>query len=170
MRLDVDLGLEVALPPSAGSLALSPDGNRLVYLSEHGGRLLAERLYMRRLDQAKTSEIRGAEGAFFPFFSPDGQWVGFSRANKLNKISVEGGAVIPLADLPSGSSGESWGSDGNIIVGGAFGLMRVPASGGAPTKVLDVAPGENSFWFPQILPGGKAFLFSTVYNNGTTSS
>ncbi len=95
VRLDVDLGSEVALPAYVGgNVILSPDGRRLVYCSGN-----PPRLYTRRMDQSKASELPGTEGAEFPFFSPDGQWVGFSTQTKLNKISVEGGAVVPLADL-----------------------------------------------------------------------
>jgi Tol biopolymer transport system component/predicted Ser/Thr protein kinase len=162
VRLDVDLGPDVALPALAnhqpGNVILSPDGTRLVYLSGSPARL-----YTRRLDQSKASELPGTEGATSPFFSPDGQWVAFfagGNGSKLNKISVEGGAVVPLADAGT-SLGGSWGADGNIIVGGVLtkGLMRVPANGGAPTPVLDLAPGEIGCISPQILPGGKAVLF-----------
>jgi len=82
--------------------------------------------------------------------------------HKLNKISVEGGAVVPLADVTLGGGG-SWGTDGNIIMAGAFstgvGLRRVSANGGTLTNVLDLAPGDSAYLHPQILPGGKAVLF-----------
>jgi serine/threonine protein kinase/Tol biopolymer transport system component len=158
VRLDVDLGSEVALPPLStivGNVSLSPDGKRLVYLTGD-----PRRLYTRRLDQSKANELPGTDGAALPFFSPDGQWVGFFTANKLNKISVEGGAVVSLAEV-SGPTGATWGADGNIIVGQPpnKGLVRVSVSGGAPTTVLDLAPGESAYIAPQILPGGKAVLF-----------
>jgi WD40-like Beta Propeller Repeat len=73
---------------------------------------------------------------------------------------VEGSAVAPLADF-SKSSGGSWGVDGNIIVGTSLGLVLVPASGGAPSTVLEKAPEESDYLFPQILPGGKAVLFES---------
>jgi len=171
VRLDVDLGSEVALSPlSRGSnnVILSPDGSRLVYVA--GDPL---RLYTRRLDQSKANELPGTEDAIRPFFSPDGQWVGFftGRAgDKLYKISVEGGAAVPLADL-SGTIGGSWGADDNIIVGGINrGLLRVPARGGAPTTALERASGAGEYVFPQILPGGKAVLFSDRTRGGNTNS
>jgi serine/threonine-protein kinase len=162
VRLDVDLGPEVALPPIATNthnLILSPDGTRLVYVAGS-----PTRLYTRRLDQSKTNELPGTEGAGRPFFSPDGQWVGFFTGNSgknLNKISVEGGGVVPLADVGDNARGASWGAEGSIIVGQLFakGLMRVPANGGPPTTVVEVAPGEADYVYPQILPGGKAVLF-----------
>ena len=160
IRLDVDLGADVALRPSVDSprtVIISPDGGRLVYLSG-----TPSRLYTRRLDQPKANELPGTDGAIQPFFSPDGQWVGFSVGNKLKKISVDGGAAVPLADLFGGGAiGASWGNDGNIIVGQSLkaGLVRVPASGGSPTTVMETAPGEFDDVWPQFLPGGKAVLF-----------
>ncbi|HYW42455.1 MAG TPA: protein kinase [Bryobacteraceae bacterium] len=172
VRLDVDLGPDVALPSlnrGSRNVILSPDGARLVYVSGEPARL-----YTRRLDQSKANELPGTEEAVRPFFSPDGQWVGFFTdrgGNKLSKISVEGGAVVLVADLPAGSIGGSWGADGNIIVGGVnMGLLRVPASGGAPTTVLERPSGAGEYVFPQILPGGKAVLFSARTRDANTNS
>ncbi|MGD1072617.1 MAG: protein kinase [Bryobacteraceae bacterium] len=158
IRLDVDLGADVSVPAAnaANPLAISPDGTRLVYASG-----TPARLFTRRLDQAKATELPGTQGAAGPFFSPDGQWVGFSLGGKLNKISVEGGAVVPLADV-IGFGGASWGEDGNILVSDARkGLVRVPAGGGPPQMVVDVLKGEYALASPQILPGGKAILFAS---------
>ena len=79
-----------------------------------------------------------------PFFSPDGQWVGFSAGGKLNKISVEGGAVVPLGDVTT-FGGASWGEDGSIIVSDAVGkgLLRIPAGGGPPETVAALAKRRN---------------------------
>jgi serine/threonine-protein kinase len=79
VRLDVDLGTDVSLGSVAGADAiLSPDGTRLVYVSHN-------RLYTRRLDQAQATELPGTEGAYAPFFSPNGQWVAFFGGGKLKK-------------------------------------------------------------------------------------
>jgi serine/threonine-protein kinase len=66
VRLDVDLGADVSLgSPYGADVAISPDGNRLVFVSK-------SRLFTRRLDQPKATELTGTEGAYTPFFSPDG--------------------------------------------------------------------------------------------------
>jgi serine/threonine protein kinase/Tol biopolymer transport system component len=157
-RLDVDLGADVALPaPSlnGNSVAISPDGTRLVYASG-----TPTHLFTRRLDQLKASELPGTEGAAASFFSPDGQWVGFGAGGKLKKISVEGGAVVPLGDITT-FGGASWGEDGGIIVcDTAKGLVRFPAAGGPPETVATPGKGELALGLPQILPGGKAILFA----------
>ena len=95
-------------------------------------------------------------------FRRDGQWVGFFTNNKVNKISVGGGAVVPLADLLI-SAGGSWGADGSIIVSlnVGKGLARVSASAQGRTTefLLEPAAGEVALVAPQLLPGGKAVLF-----------
>ena len=162
-RLDVDLGADVSLPvPSTfgTSVAISPDGTRLVYASG-----TPVKLFTRRLDQPKVTELPGTQGASKPFFSPDGQWVGFLTPNKLNKIAAEGGAVIPLADINLTTfAGASWSEDGSILVSEAFGkaLRRVPAAGGPPEVVAPLDSGEIALAFPQMLPGAQAVLFAAI--------
>ena len=75
-------------------LALSPDGTRLAYTANN-------RLYLRALDQLDAAAIAGGEGPGLasprtPFFSPDGQWVGFWYASQLKKVSVSGGAAVSV--------------------------------------------------------------------------
>jgi serine/threonine-protein kinase len=163
LRLDVDLGAEVSLPaPIAGgtSVVISPDGTRLVYASG-----TPVKLFARRLDQPKATELPGTQGASRPFISPDGQWVGFQASGKLNKISLEGGAVVPLGDIATANyAGASWSEDHNIVVSEAFGrgLLRFPAAGGAPEIVAPIGNEEIAFTLPQVLPGGKAILFASA--------
>jgi serine/threonine protein kinase/Tol biopolymer transport system component len=158
VRLDVDLGTDVSLVSTmnGANVIISTDGTRLAYVSQG-------RLFTRRLDQPKASELTGTQGATSPFFSPDGQWIGFFGGGKLKKASVEGGAVITLCDA-SFAFGGSWGEDGNIIAGFTLigGLWRIPSAGGAPVPFteLDRENGEIVHRWPQVLPGGKAVLFT----------
>jgi serine/threonine-protein kinase len=160
LRLDVDLGEDVSLPSGwASPVAISPDGTRLVYPS---GKLA--KLFTRRLDQAKATEIPGTEGPQWlgAFFSVDGQWVGFpTPSNKVAKVSVEGGAVVPLT-LTVAFTGGSWDEQGNILVGSAYGGLKwLPAGGGTPETLVD-----GGAFRPQILPGSKAVLFHTYKRGG----
>jgi serine/threonine-protein kinase len=79
-------------------------------------------------------------GATSPFFSPDGQWIGFVAGGKLRKISVEGGAEVSLCDTAASYTGADWGEDGNIIASlrVSGGLSRVPSTGGTPTPVTQL--------------------------------
>ena len=155
VRLDVDLGPDVSLGSPAGiDEIISPDGTRIVYISQR-------RLFTRRLDQPNATELAGTQGANAPFFSPDGEWVAFSTGGKLQKISVEGGSAIALCDAANAPGG-SWGEDGDIIaaLSQTGGLSRIPSAGGPPTPVTDLQNGEITHRWPQILPGGKAVLFT----------
>ena len=163
VRLDVDLGPDVKLDTVSGAdVILSPDGTRLVYVSK-------ARLFTRKLDQPQATELLGSEGAYAPFFSPDAQWVGFFAGGKLKKLSVDGGTPVVLCDSGIGLGG-SWAEDGSIVAAlGALGpLSRIPANGGAPTLATELATGELLQRWPQVLPGGKAVLFTSVTASGTS--
>ena len=161
VRLDVDLGPDVALQTLAGSssVIISPDGTSLAYVATGAGG--APSLFFRKFDQPTATELPGTGNPQSPFFSPDGQWVGFSANGILGKISVEGGAVVPLRNDAATMTGASWGEDGNIVHGILLrGLDSLPAAGGDATALLEVGDGEIGLGAPQILPGGKAILFS----------
>jgi serine/threonine-protein kinase len=106
--------------------------------------------------------LPGSANATSPFFSPDGQWVGFFADGKLKKVSIHGGETTTLCEAPINRSA-TWGPDNTIIVAPTLfgGLMRVSAAGGIPEMVTtpDVSKGELSYRWPEILPDGKAVLF-----------
>ncbi len=163
VRLTVDLG-DVNLPASVtgGYVILSPDGTRLAYAAvpPSGGE---QRLYTRLLSESGATELAGTAPARAPFFSPDGQWIGFATNGKLNKIQVGGGGVVPLADIGQQFSGANWGQDGTIVFGEALarGLVKISDSGGEATVVAPLADGQIAFNKPQILPDGKTLLFTS---------
>jgi Tol biopolymer transport system component/DNA-binding winged helix-turn-helix (wHTH) protein len=163
MRFSVDLGPEAIRVRAEGGFfnpLISPDGTRLVFSAKaaDGGAQLA----MRRLDQPQVTLLPGTEGAVDPFFSPDGQWIGFFAGRKLKKISLQSGGVVSLCattDLPRGAS---WGEDGAIIVNlDGYHLFRVPATGGEPTVIgKPEQHGERTWRWPQVLPGSENVLFT----------
>jgi serine/threonine-protein kinase len=161
VRLDVDLGADVSLPPpnnGGSSVIISPDATRLVYASG-----TPPKLFIRRLDEPKAVELPGTDGATSPFFSPDGRWVGFHSGRGAYKISVEGGAVVPLGDTAA-LRGASWDADGSIVAAVAGELLRI-STDGVSQSVARTGDGELVLSQPQILPGGMAILF-TVDNPG----
>ena len=143
-------------------IALSPNGRMLAYVAEEGGQ---PRLFIRpldRLDQWKASPI-AEPGAREPFFSPDGEWIGFRVRQTIKRASLKGGPAETIGDLPSGSAtvhGISWNSDGTILVGaGLAGLVRMRSVGGG-VETLAKATKGGVIMYPQALPGGRAVLYT----------
>jgi eukaryotic-like serine/threonine-protein kinase len=141
-------------------LAVSPDGRQFVYSTTKG-------LCRRSLDELDTRLISSAaENPLNPFFSPDGQWVGYlSMANgKLKKVAISGGAPVVLCEVGN-VIGASWNSDNTIVYSqSGKGIMRVSAGGGTPETLI----GEEKelLYQPRLLPDGKSVLFTLGTNEG----
>ena len=104
-------------------VAVSPDGSHVVYTANNS-------LWLRSVDQLQAVRVPGSEDASGPFFSADGQSIGFWADGQLMKVSVSGGAPVTLADVPSNPSGASWGADDMILYGQPDGIMQVPGASG----------------------------------------
>jgi Tol biopolymer transport system component/predicted Ser/Thr protein kinase len=158
MAINLPPGQQLAGLDVGASVAISPDGTHVAYVARQGA---TQQLYLRALDSLEASPISGTEGAVSPFFSPDGQRLGFFAGNKLKRVSVSGGAALTLGDAAF-PSGASWGSQGII----AFApvnfsvLQQVSDTGGAPQPLTRFEKGENTHRWPEFLPGGKAVLFA----------
>jgi eukaryotic-like serine/threonine-protein kinase len=147
--------------------ALAPDGSRVVLVAVMGG---VPRLYLRERDRAETRALAGTEGAWQPFFSPDGRHVGFFAGNELRRVSIAGGPVVTLAQVGLQPRGGSWGRDGTIVVAPVArgGLSRVASAGGPLTPLTGRDPTRNeSHRWPEILPGGAWALY-TASSAGST--
>ena len=149
-------------------LALSPDGQTLAFVSGPSPSRWywpdTARIYLRPLDQWQARAIPGTENGLQPFFSPDGQWLGFVREGELRKVRTSGREPLALCECDA-SFGASWGPDGTIVFATHHGgLQRVSSSGGTPVPVteLDLEAGEVSHRLPQLLPDGKAVLFTVL--------
>jgi Tol biopolymer transport system component/predicted Ser/Thr protein kinase len=165
VKLDLDLGTTVSESNVGTDMILSPDGTRLVFVSQ--GADGKSRLSTRRLDQPKPAELPGTDGAYGPFFSPDGLSVGFFAGGKLKKTALDGGDPVVLCDAPAGR-GATWSEDGSIIASlePVRGLALIPSVGGQPTSLTELETGEAGHRFPHTLPGGKAVLFTFSNLNG----
>jgi eukaryotic-like serine/threonine-protein kinase len=141
------------------AVAISRDGSELAYVAAQHGK---NQLFLRPMDRLEALPLQGTDGAFTPFFSPDGQWIGFFGDGKLKKVSVHGGEPITLCDAPF-NRGATWADDDTIIFAPDLfsGLMRVSAVGGTPQVLTtpDVSNGEVSHRWPEALPGAKAIVF-----------
>ena len=152
---------------SSINLAISPDGRRIVYVGHNGS---TTQLYLRPLDEAEANPIPGTEGAgAFPFFSPDGQSLGFFADGKLKRVSLHGGPQMTLCEAGFRWSGGSWNSQDEIVFSAgpprpsAASLYRVSALGGEPEMVAtpDAEKSEIYYTCPKFLPGGKALFFDS---------
>jgi serine/threonine-protein kinase len=141
-------------------LDLSRDGTKLVFIVDHGG---PRQLYVRTRDRIDPRPVAGTDGAASPFFSPDGQWIGFFADGKLKKVGVEGGVATTVADAPNNRGGV-WLDDDSIVYAPDYtvGLMRVSARGGKPEILTtpDAKAGERTHRWPTYLPGDSAVLFT----------
>ena len=170
MVLPADHPLAFSWAPGL-SLAISPDGRQIAYVAQNPdappgpGRL---QLHVRSLDSLAPRAIPGTEDARQPFFSPDGQWLGFFTATELKKVSLTGGNPLTLLEKINGGTWTfgTWTDDGSIIFGGdTRGLQRISADGGAPQKLttVDTAQGESQHAQPDVLAGTGAVLFQVEF-------
>ena len=154
-------------PPGSGfgsDVDISRDGRYIVYGS---GDDAESRLYLRRRDQLEATLLRGAAPATGPFFSPDGDQVGFFDpvARALKHVSVGGGpAETIVSNLGPGVVGASWGRDGMIVYSSANRLWQVPWHGGEPERLA--SPQSMALLWPDVLPGGTGVLFTNFLAPG----
>ncbi len=160
VRLEVTIGVDASLVNLSASLAAAPDGSLLAFAAQSSQG--TPQLYLRRLGELRAVPLAGTANARNPFFSPDGQWIGFFAEGKLKKIAVTGGAAVTLCDAPSGRGG-TWAEDGSIVFQPSptgSGLVRVSSAGGTPAPLTTRASGDLTQRWPQVLPGGTAVLYT----------
>ena len=159
------ISLPGKLPFSYGSpVAISPDGTQVAVAmaATDGG----HQLFLRRIDRDELVPLLGTQGAQFPFFSPDGEWVGFWSENKIRKVSIRGGTAIAVADSREAPlRGADWGDGVMLLAPQALGpLAQIAMDTGEvrPATTLDASRHEYSHRWPQVLPGGRGWLYTAV--------
>ena len=155
--------MQFAIPVSGevSHIALSPDGSMLAFVSpdEQTG---IPMLYLQRVGSPDARVLAGTEGVTYPFWSPDGAYVGFFANGKLQKIAVSGGAPQVLATVWAARGG-SW-SRQNVILyepdsGSPLWRINADGSGAAPVTGHIFTEEEQSHRWPLFLPDGNHFLF-----------
>jgi Tol biopolymer transport system component len=148
-----------------GAPVLSPDGQQVAFLVAKKGTSFTPSggsLYLLRLSTGESAPVAGAQGALFPFWSPDGKYLGFFSEGKLKKVPVGGGTVQILCDAPEGRGG-SWNEQGTIIFAPriAGSLQSVSDGGGTPVEITKAESSGQGYTDrdPYFLPDGKHFLF-----------
>ena len=138
-------------------IALSPGGTHLAYAGN-------DQLYLRAMDQIEATPVPRTEGAIEPFFSPDGEWIGFWAGGQLKKVSITDGVPVTLCEIAE-PYGATWSPDDTILLNTASGVVRIPGAGGTPEVVIPVGANEIGLQRPQLLPGGEWVLFG-VFPSG----
>jgi Tol biopolymer transport system component len=155
------LYFHTAVPFPANDLALSPDG-RMLAMVAYSAQANNYALWTYEVGGRRTSSLDGTQGASYPFWSPDGKFIGFFADGKLKKVDVSGGQPQVLCDAPNGRGG-TWNRDGVIVfTPESFGgLFRVSSGGGSPVEITkpDTSRFETSCRWPVFLPDGKHFLY-----------
>jgi eukaryotic-like serine/threonine-protein kinase len=157
LRAAILLPDQAALDNENTSLALSPGGRTLAFVAATPE--ARPRLWLKNLDSEQAQPVAGTEGASYPFWSPDGRWLGFFSEGKLRKIPAAGGAAQTLCDAPDPRGG-SWG-DGVVVFAPApfGGLWQVSAAGGAPSALTQPEKEGVTHRLPWFLPDGRRLLF-----------
>ena len=167
----VRLSIPSVEPPRRSSfgvrnLAISADGSRVAYAS-------ASRLWIRRLGQKEAVAIDVAFSSD-PFFSPNGEWVGFFDAGGegLRKVPALGGTPVRIVTTSDRAGGGTWRADGTIVFATSAGLYQVSENGGEPRLLVKPDPGrqERAYLWPQFTPDGRSVLFTIVPNDSVEAA
>ena len=147
-------------------VVLSPDGSRIAYVAETASH--DQQIYVRSLDSSESIPLQGAVGSA-PFFSPDGQWVGyFGTDGNLDKVSVFGGVPVAIC-VANSHRGAYWADDGTIVFTPLVTapVYRVSDNGGTPVAIthLNSDRKEITQRWPQVLPDGKSVIFTASADN-----
>jgi serine/threonine protein kinase len=160
----------VAFARSPTSIAVSPDGQQLVFVATDTTG--APRLWLRSVSRENSRPLSGSEDADYPFWSPDGRRVGFFAAGRLKTMDLGTGAVQSLAEAPLPRGG-AWGRDRILYQPRSVGpLWSIPEDGGTPAvaTAVDTAAGDYGHRFPQFLPGGRRFILSVLDSAGASTA
>lgn len=159
-RFSVEVGDNPVFGGQGSSLAVSADGSHIAIVQTAAD---GRRLSVRAIDQLGGTVLSDKGNPYNPFFSPDGQWIGYVTTTSLQKVPTSGGTALTLAQINRGR-GATWATDDTIILAPspASGLFRVPAAGGElkPLTTLDEKRGEVTHRWPQYLPGHDAVIFT----------
>jgi Tol biopolymer transport system component/tRNA A-37 threonylcarbamoyl transferase component Bud32 len=156
--------------------AISPDGSKIVYAGQGPE---GTQLHLLDRRQLEPVSLPGTDGAIVPFFSPDGEQVGFMLLGNgaIKVMPLSGAPPVTIADSGLGADGATWSADGYIYFdgltgGGTTGLIRVPAAGGALEQMttVDTANGEQDHFWPVAIPGGRGVLFTVQYRSARQAS
>ena len=173
--IDGPPGSQLSLNSASPQPALSSDGRQLAFVapppSARRVGLSLERqniLWLQRIGELQARPVPGTEGAYAPFWSPDGRYIAFGKTANgnltLSRLSVTGAVLDTIAEV-DGYIGGSWNSSGTIIYGAVDGIYSVPVTGGETRQVTRFTTDESNraHRFPEFLPDGRRFIYLLVH-------
>jgi serine/threonine-protein kinase len=154
LSLNFPPGVTLDIPvPASVPFAVAPDGRRVAYIGVRNGE---KSLFVHALEAAEPVEIAGSKDANNPVFSPDGEWLAFSRLGRVQRVAVTGG---PIMELGLGTMQLTWLPDNRLVYGGLnIGLQEVPLPGRAALAVTALAKGDEGHHRPVLLPDGSVLF------------
>lgn len=161
IRSSLNLGLFDSDGAGRQDISISPDGRRIYFSSYING---VRPMFIRNLDSFETTEIGIINGTGFSnsSFSPDGEWLVYTDADGLNKISVDG-EQKQLLDSDSSPFTPHWVDDQTILYSRNDGLIyRISPSGGEPQSLEFPEDGTYSYHYPFALPDNKGILAAAI--------
>ena len=150
----------------SGPPAINADGTAVAFCAR--SQKDRDSIWVQSLTELAPKRIEGTEGASFPFWAPDGKFLGFFADEHLKKVPASGGPVTTLADSPNARGG-SWNQDNVIIYEPDYrdSIWQISAMGGAPQRLTKFEGGKHTTHrWPKFLPDGKHFLFFATNHSG----
>lgn len=171
LRAVITFPPELRLMPAGEGLglAISPDGTQLVFSAV--GPENHPKLWLRRLASLTPEAIPGTEDATFPFWSPDGENIGFFAGRALKRLNLADHSVRALCAIETGRGG-TWSRQGVILLSsGTRGpIYKINAEGGLPAPVTTLNETHyTSHRWPEFLHDGKHFVYLAVNHEKSSS-
>jgi len=157
LRVPIDLPGARLYSSTASTLAISPQGDAVVFLAQTGS---SGKLMIRRTGDLMPRELVGTGVSAQPAFSSDGRWVVYAEGSRIFKVQVDGSASIQLGVLTNTAiRGFQWMGNDSILIGADRGLLILPSKGGVPHFVAGVDTMQSA-WLPALLPDGKTVAYT----------
>jgi len=142
------------------SLAISPDGKKLAFIAAYQDK--PQTIWVRELKSLNARSLEGTQGAFFPFWSPDSQFVGYATTGHLYKVNINGGPPVELCKSLR-VRGATWSNQGPILFEPSYfqglSLYSTDNASVSPLTIVNRSAFEAGHMWPSFLPDGHHYVY-----------